>query len=86
MVVRLKQYTLFVVQAFPQAGQANPEVTFNGQWLTEKISDNIDSLMVIGLSVRSIVTNNHSTNVNAFLALKDIQFRIKLLYKAPAKQ
>ena len=86
MVVRLKQYTLFVVQAFPQAGQANPEVTFNGQWLTEKISDNIDSFMVIGLSVRSIVTNNHSTNVNAFLALKDIQFRIKLLYKAPAKQ
>ena len=86
MVVRLKQYTLFVVQAFPQAGQANPEVTFNGQWLTDKISDNIDSLMVIGLSVRSIVTNNHSTNVNAFLALKDIQFRIKLLYKAPAKQ
>ena len=86
VVVRLKQYTLFVVQAFPQAGQANPEVTFNGQWLTEKISDNIDSLMVIGLSVRSIVTNNHSTNVNAFLALKDIQFRIKLLYKAPAKQ
>ena len=86
MVVRLKQYTLFVVQAFPQAGQATPEVTFNGQWLTEKISDNIDSLMVIGLSVRSIVTNNHSTNVNAFLALKDIQFRIKLLYKAPAKQ
>ena len=86
VVVRLKQYTLFVVQAFPQAGQANPEVTFNGQWLTEKISDNIDSLMVIGLSVRSIVTNNHSANVNAFLALKDIQFRIKLLYKAPAKQ
>ena len=86
MVVRLKQYTLFVVQAIPQAGQANPEVKFNGQWLTEKISDNIDSLMVIGLSVRSIVTNNHSTNVNAFLALKDIQFRIKLLYKAPAKQ
>ena len=86
VVVRLKQYTLFVVQAFPQAGQANPEVTFNGQWLTEKISDNIDSLVVIGLSVRSIVTNNHSTNVNAFLALKDIQFRIKLLYKAPAKQ
>ena len=86
VVVRLKQYTLFVVQAFPQAGQANPEVTFNGQWLTEKISDNIDSLMVIGLSVRSIVTNNHSTNVNAFLTLKDIQFRIKLLYKAPAKQ
>ena len=40
MVVRLKQSTPFVVQAIPQARQANPEVTFNGQWLAEKISDN----------------------------------------------
>ena len=46
MVVRLKQSTPFVVQAIPQASQANPEVTFNGQWLAEKISDNIDSLKV----------------------------------------
>ena len=86
MVVRLKQSTPFVVQAIPQASQANPEVTFNGQWLAEKISDNIDSLIEIGLSVRGIVTDNHSANVNAFSALKNIQFRIKLLYKAPAKQ
>ena len=41
MVVRLKQSTPFVVQAIAQPNQANPEVTFNGQWLTEKISDNI---------------------------------------------
>ena len=46
MVVRLKQSTPFVDQAIPQASQANPEVTFNGQWLAEKISDNIDSLKV----------------------------------------
>ena len=64
MVVRLKQSTPFVVQAIPQASQANPEVTFNGQWLAEKISDNIDSLIEIGLSVRGIVTDNHSANVN----------------------
>ena len=86
MVVRLKQSTPFVVQAIPQASQANPEATFNGQWLIEKISDNIDSLIEIGLSVRGIVTDNHSSDVNAFTSLKNIQFRIKLLYKTPAKQ
>ena len=46
MVVRLKQSTPFVVQASPQASQAKPEVTFNGEWRAEKISDNIDSLKV----------------------------------------
>ena len=85
MVVWLKQSTPFVIQAIPQASQANPEVTFNGQWLVEKISDNIDSFIEIGLSLRGIVTGKHSANVNAFAALKNIQFRIEL-YKAPAKQ
>ena len=66
MVVRLKQSTPFVVQVIPQASQANPKVAFNGQWLAEKIADNIDSLTEIGLSVRDIVTDNHSTNVSAF--------------------
>ena len=64
MVVRLKQATPFVVQVIPQANQTNPEVTFNWQWLVEKINDNIDSLIEIGLSVRGIVTDNHSANVN----------------------
>ena len=86
MVGRLKQSMPFFVQAIPQARQPNPEVTFNGQWLAEKISDNIDNLIEIGLSVRGMVTDNHAANVNAFLALKNIQFRIKLLCKAPAKQ
>ena len=87
IVVRLKEFTPFVVQAIPQASQANTEVTFNGKWLVQKkISDNIDSLIEIRLSVRDIATDNHSTNVNAFSALKNIQFRIKLLYKALAKQ
>ena len=48
--VRLKQSTPFVVQAIPQSSQANPEVAFNGQWLAEKISDNIYNLTEIGLS------------------------------------
>ena len=51
-----------------------------------KISDNIDNLIEIGLCVRSIVTNNHSANVNAFSALKIIPFKMKLLYKAPTKE
>ena len=44
MVVGLKQSKSFVVQA-------NPEVTFHGQWLGEKISDNTDNLTEIGLCV-----------------------------------
>ena len=82
----IKTLHTFRCSSHSQASQANPEVTFNGQWLAEKISNNIDSLIAIGLSVRDIVTDNHSANVNAFLALKNIQFRIKLLYKAPSKQ
>ena len=65
--------------------QANPEVTFNGQWLTEKISDNTGNLIEIGLTAGGIVTDNHSANVNTFSALKNIQFRMKLLYKALTK-
>ena len=72
------------VQAIPPASQANPEVIFNRQWLAEKISDNIDNLIEVGLRERGIVTDNHSANVNGFIPLKNIQFRIKL-YKAPAK-
>ena len=86
MVVWLKQSTPLYVQAIPQASLANPEVTFNWQLLAEKINDNIDKHIEIGLSARGIVTDNHSANVNAFSALKNIQFRMKLLYKAPAKQ
>ena len=70
MVARLKQSTPFVDQAISQPSQANTEVTFNGQWLAEKISDNIDNLIEIGLSARSIVTDNHSANVHAFSAPK----------------
>ena len=85
MVVRLKQSAPFIAQAISQPSLANPEVTFNGQWLAEKIRDNIDNLIEIGLSARGIVTDNHSANVSAFSALKNIHLRMKLLYKAPTK-
>ena len=49
LVVELKQSIPFLVQTIP-------EVTYNGQWLAEKISDNIDSLTEIRLCVQGIVT------------------------------
>ena len=63
MEVGLKQSTPFLVQAIP-------EFIFNGHWLIEKISDNIDNLTEFGICVPSMqVTVNHSANVNAFSAL-----------------
>ena len=61
MVVRFKLSIPFVVQAIP-------EVTFNGQWLAETFSGNIDNVIKFGLCVRVIVTDNHSANVNAYSA------------------
>ena len=60
MVVRLKQSTSFIAQAISQPSLANPEVTFNGQWLAEKIRDNIDNLIEIGLSARGYRQSLHS--------------------------
>ena len=54
LVVGLKQSIPFVVQTIP-------EVTFNGQWLAKKISDNIDNLIEIRLCVQGIVTDNQLT-------------------------
>ena len=62
MVVGIKLSILFVVQAIP-------EVTFNGQWLTERFNDNIVNLIEFGLCVRGIITNNLLAKVNAFSAL-----------------
>ena len=56
MVVELKQSIPFVVQSIP-------EVTFNEQWLAEKISDNIDNLKEVRLCVQGIVTDNISCKV-----------------------
>ena len=65
MVVELKQSILFVVQAIA-------DITFNGQWLAKKFSDNIDILIEVGLCVRGIVTENHS--INTLSALIKITF------------
>ena len=56
MVVGFKLSIPFVVQTIP-------EVTFNGQCLAEKTSDNIDSLIEIRLCVQDIVTENISYKV-----------------------
>ena len=56
LVVELKQSIPFVVQTIP-------EVTFNGQWLAEKISDNIDNLIETGLCVQGIVNDDISYKV-----------------------
>ena len=56
IVVGLKQFIPFVVQTIL-------EVSFNGQWLAQKISDNIDNLIEIGLCVSGIVPDDISYKV-----------------------
>ena len=70
----------------PFHNQGKLEVTFNGQCLAVKISNNINNLIEIGLCVRDKVTDKHSANVIAFSSLKIIPFKIKLLYIAPTKE
>ena len=53
LVVVLKQSIPFVVQTIL-------EVTFNGQWLAKRISDNIDNLIEIVLCLQCIVTDSIS--------------------------
>ena len=55
-------------QSIPFVVQAIPEVTFNGQWLVEKFSHNMDNLIENGLCLWGI-TNNHSAKVCAFSTL-----------------
>ena len=62
MVVGFKLSIPFIVQAIS-------EVTFNGEWLAETFSDNIDNLIEFGLCVRGIVTDNYLAIVNAFSVL-----------------
>ena len=53
LVVVLKQSIPFVVQTIL-------EVTFNGQWLAKRISDNIDNLIEIVICLQCIVTDSIS--------------------------
>ena len=50
----------------PIVVKAVPEVTVNGQWLAEEISNCISNLAAAGFRIRGIVTDYHSANVAAF--------------------
>ena len=56
----------------PFVVQAVPEVTFNVQWLCDKIASNIENLGNTGFCVHGLVAENFSSNVNAFTSLKNL--------------
>ena len=63
MVVGVKTNTPYVIKA-------SPEVSISGSWLADEIDGCISLLADNGFRVRAVVTDNHSSNVNAFSALK----------------
>ena len=63
MVVVMKQSITFVVQAIP-------EVTFNGQWLCNKVASNIENLGNAGFCLRGLVADNHTIILMLLLHLK----------------
>ena len=63
MITGLKKNIPYVVQSIP-------EITFTGKWLADKIADCVQTLHDAGFSVRGVVTDDHSTNVNAFSTLR----------------
>ena len=63
MITGLKKSVPYVIQSLP-------EVTFTGEWLAKKIDECIKTLHDAGFSVRCVVTDDHSTNVNAFSTLR----------------
>ena len=65
MVVGLKQPIPFVIKAIP-------EVTFNGQWLCDKIASKIENPGNAGFCVHGLAADNHSSNVNPLTSLKDL--------------
>ena len=65
MIVRLKEWIRYIVQAIP-------EVKFSGKWLADERSNYINDLTSGEFCVRSIVTDNHASNVHAFSSLTSI--------------
>ena len=63
MIVGLKKSIPYIVKA-------SPEVSITGSWLSKEIDDCMKLLADAGFNVRAAVTDNHSTNVNAFSLLK----------------
>ena len=49
--------------------KALPETKISGEWLAQLISECISCLSKVGFNVRAVVTENHSSNVNAFKCL-----------------
>ena len=62
MIQGLNKSILFVIQALPKT-----QIT--GEWLAQHISECILCLSKVGLNVRAVVTDNHSSDVNAFNCL-----------------
>ena len=65
MIVRLKEWIRYIVQAIP-------EVKFSGKWLADERSNYINDLTSGEFCVRSIVTDNHASNVHVFSSLTSI--------------
>ena len=57
-------------KSIPYIIKASPDVTINGSWLSTEICSCISSLSKAGFNVRGVVTDNHSSNVNAFSILQ----------------
>ena len=62
MIVRLKESIRYIAQAIH-------EVKFSDEWLADKMSNCVDDLTSVEFCVRSIITDNHSSNVHAFSSL-----------------
>ena len=62
MIQGLKKSISFVIKALP-------ETKITSEWLAQHISECISCLSKVGLNVRAVVTDNYSSNVNAFNCL-----------------
>ena len=57
-------------KSIPYVIKACPEISINGDWLSNEIAQSISTLSNNGFNVRAVVTDNHSANVSAFMLLK----------------
>ena len=63
MISGLKASIPIVVKAFP-------EISLNEKWIANHMAECVSSQSKAGFRIRSIVTDNHSSNVSAFKILK----------------
>ena len=59
------------LKTVPSVVKVCPEVTVNGEWLSQEILKCIFQLKNSGFFIRAVVPDNHSANVNAFNILLD---------------